>query len=111
MVSRGIKRLPVLEDDRLVGIITRADLLRAVYRHAEPASHAGDAEIRRGVLAILEREDWAAGAIVEVQVTDGRVQLWGSVESDRQREALLLAAKGVPGVASVEAHLTRIRAG
>lgn len=111
MVSRGVKRLPVLEDGRLAGIITRADLLRAVYRHVAPAPDASDAEIHRRVLAILDNEDWAAGAIVQVQVTDGRVQLWGSVESDSQREALLLAAKSVPGVAGVEAHLTRIRAG
>jgi CBS domain-containing protein len=111
MVSRGIKRLPVLEEGRLAGIITRADLLRAVYRHVAPAAAAGDAEIQRGVLAILEKEDWAAGAIVQVQVDEGRVQLWGSVESDRQREALLLAAKSLPGVVGVEAHLTRIRPG
>lgn len=111
MGSRGIKRLPVVEGDRLIGIVTRADLLRAVYRHPEPAASASDGEIRSAILSILDKEDWAAGAIVEVQVTEGRVQLWGSVESDRQREALLLAAKSVPGVAGVEAHVTRIRAG
>jgi len=111
MGSRSIKRLPVLEGDRLIGIVTRADLLRAVYRHPEPAASASDGEIRSAIVSILEKEDWAAGAIVEVQVTHGRVQLWGSVESDTQRDALLLAAKSVPGVASVEAHLTRIRPG
>lgn len=111
MIAHGVKRLPVLEDDRLIGIVTRLDLLRAVYRHPQPAHSASDGEIRSAVIAILENEDWAAGAIVEVQVTQGRVQLWGSVESDRQREALLLAARSLPGVSGVEAHLTRVLPG
>ncbi|HEY3074840.1 MAG TPA: CBS domain-containing protein [Burkholderiales bacterium] len=111
MTSRGVKRLPVVEGDRLIGIVTRTDLLRAVYRQLEPAHSASDGEIRKALIAVLEKDEWAAGAIVEVQVTEGRVQLWGSVESDRQREALLLAARSLPGVSSVETHLTRILPG
>ena len=65
MGSRGIKRLPVVEADRLVGIVTRADRLRAMYRHPEPAPSASDGEIRNAIRSILEKEDWAAGAIVE----------------------------------------------
>ncbi|HEU4352288.1 MAG TPA: CBS domain-containing protein [Burkholderiales bacterium] len=111
MSARRVKRVPVVEGERLVGIVTRADLLRAVYRHPQPVDSASDGEIHDAVIAILEREDWAAGAIVQVRVADGRVELWGSVESDRQREALVLAAGRLPGVSGVDAHLTRLRPG
>lgn len=111
MSARGIKRVPVLERERLVGIVTRTDLLRAVYRHPQPVANASDGEIRDAIIALLEAEDWAAGAIVQVHVADGRVELWGSVESDGQRDALMLAARRLPGVGGVDAHLTRLRPG
>jgi CBS domain-containing protein len=111
MSDRQVKRVPVVEGERLVGIVTRTDLLRAVYRQPQPAGGASDGEIRDALLALLKREDWAAGAIVEVRVDAGRVELWGSVESDGQRDALVLAAGGLPGVNGVEAHLTRLRPG
>jgi CBS domain-containing protein len=112
MSANGVKRLPVLEDGRLVGIVTRADLLRAVYEYpAEPHGATSDEEIRRAITEILEKIDWAAGAIVDVQVEQGIVQLRGSVDSDAQREALVLAARGVAGVRGVEAHLARLLPG
>jgi CBS domain-containing protein len=111
MNSKGIKRLPVLEEGRLIGIVTRADLLRAVYEHPAESHDGSDGEIRNAIVAVLEKADWAAGAIVDVQVAQGTVQLWGSVDSEPQREALLLAVRSVPGVRGVEAHLTRLLPG
>lgn len=111
MSAKGIKRLPVLEDGRLVGIVTRADLLRAVFEHPAQTRAASDAEIRDAVAAVLEKADWAAGAIVDVQVAQGVVQLRGSVDSEPQREALLLAVRNLPGVRAVEAHLARLLPG
>lgn len=111
MISRRIRRVPVVENDRLIGIIARADLLRAVCRHPAPGRSASDGEIRSALVSVIEEEVWAAGAIVDVQVSQGTVALWGSVESDRQREALILAAKTIPGVRAVETHLARARAG
>jgi len=111
MASRGIKRLPVVEDGRLIGIVTRADLLRAVYEHPAQAHGGSDGEIRNAVMAVLEKEDWAAGAIVEVRVSDGMVELWGAIDSETQREALVLSARSIPGVRSVEAHLARVLPG
>lgn len=109
MSSKGIKRLPVLEEERLVGIVTRADLLRAVYEHPAPAHEASDEQIRAAVAVVLEKTDCAAGAIVDVQVAQGIVQLRGSVDSEVQHKALLLAVRGVPGVRGVESRLTRTR--
>lgn len=111
MSANGVKRLPVLEDGRLVGIVTRADLLRAVYEHPAAPHGASDEVIRQALADILERTDWAAGAIVDVQVEQGIVQLRGCVDSDAQRAALVLAARSVPGVRGVEAHLPRLLPG
>jgi CBS domain-containing protein len=107
MSGKGVKRLPVLEDDRLVGIVTRADVLRAVYEHPAPAHEASDEEIRAAVAAVLENSGWAAGAIVQVHVAKGIVELHGSIDSAAQREALLLAVRSLPGVRGVEARLAR----
>jgi CBS domain-containing protein len=106
MGARGVKRLPVLEHGRLVGIVTRADVLRAVYEHPAPAHAASDEEIQAGVARILEN-GWVAGAIVQVHVAEGIVQLHGSIDSGAQREALLLAVRNLPGVRGVEARLAR----
>jgi osmotically-inducible protein OsmY len=59
----------------------------------------------------LRDEDWAATATVNVQVSDGRVHLWGAVDSDEQRRAIRLAVDRVPGVRAVEEHLVRSRPG
>ncbi len=106
MERHRIKRLPVLEHDRLAGVVTRADLLRALVAHqAAPAVAASDQELRASIVSMLRDEDWAASAVVHVQVENGVAQLWGTVESAPQREALLVAVRGVPGVKDVRPHL------
>jgi osmotically-inducible protein OsmY len=56
---------------------------------------------------MLRGEDWASSAVVHVQVQNGVALLWGTVESGEQREALLIAVRGVPGVKDVQPHLGR----
>jgi len=108
MERHRIKRLPVLEHDRLAGLVTRADLLRAlVARQAAPPVELNDEELRRRIVAMLREEDWAASAVVHIQVESGVAQLWGTVESEEQREAFLVAVRGVPGVKDVQPHLGR----
>lgn len=107
MEKRQIKRLPVLRDDRLVGIISRANLLRALasaFTEARPAS-LDDAGIRTRLLDELSKQSWAPVSLINVIVRDGVVHLWGSVTDDRQRQGLLVAAENIPGVKGVQDHL------
>ena len=99
MSERGINRLPVVEHDQLVGIVTRADLVRAFAR--------SDAEIERELHEdVLERTLWLERGTVDVLVARGKVQLSGRL-AKRSDVMLLegLAAK-VPGVVEVESRLT-----
>jgi len=106
MEENRVKRLPVLRGGRLVGIVSRADLLRAL-RHSLGGAPAagGDAAIRERVLAEIARAAWSPREGISVGVTDGAVDLAGVVFDEKQREALIVAAENVPGVKEVRDHL------
>jgi CBS domain-containing protein len=110
MESNQIKRLPVMHNGRVVGIISRANLLRAlasIPRDTRPA-HASDASIRRHLLAELEKQKWAPVALIDVIVKDGVVHLWGTLTDERQRQGIRVAAENTPGVKRVDDHLVWI---
>lgn len=108
MERHRVKRLPVVVDGKLAGLVTRADLLRAlVARQSAPLRESSDEELRARIDSMLRAEDWAASAYVNIQVENGVAHLWGTVESTEQREALILAVRGVPGVKDVTPHLGR----
>ncbi len=112
MARHRVKRLPVVDKGKLVGLVTRTDLLRAVVAHQAVApADVKDEELRVRIDAMLREEDWAASAVVNVQVENGVAQLWGTVESREQREALILAVRGVPGVKDVQPHLGSVLPG
>ena len=108
MENRKVKRLPVLRDGKAIGIVSRANLMRAllsIHRTA-PQPSDDDAAIREHVLAEAGRHAWSSGAAIDVVVHGGRVDLWGTVGDVAQREALKVLAENVPGVVKVEDHLT-----
>jgi len=108
MEKRHVKRVPVVEDGRLVGIVSRADLVRALLagltekQHASPKS---DSEIREAIIATIDKEPWGPRFSVEVTVEDGVVDLYGTLTDDRERTALKVAAENVAGVTAVRDHL------
>jgi CBS domain-containing protein len=109
MEKHNIKRLPVLSGGKLVGIVSRADLLRALAaRQANPIPPPAesDAAIRAAMNEVLKNEEWAMSAMVNVIVSEGAVHLWGVIDSDDQRRALRVAAENIPGVTAVEEHLS-----
>jgi CBS domain-containing protein len=99
MLARGVKRLPVTHHGKLVGILTRADLVRAFARSDEAIAE----DIRQGVIL---HAFWLTPNEVAVEVTAGEVTLRGAVESEAVRDALVGAVGRVPGVVTVGSELT-----
>lgn len=107
MEKQRIKRVPVLEDGRLVGIITRANLLRALALAAPalPAVSPSDEQIRQQLETELAASAWAPRSMLNVTVQNGAVHLYGTILDGREREALCVAARNIPGVTAVHDHL------
>lgn len=107
MERHHIKRMPVVEDGRVVGIISRANLLRALLlaTHSLPGASASDDEIRERLWRELEGTSWAPCALLNIVVRDGTVHLHGTIFDERERAALKVAAENIPGVKAVEDHL------
>ena len=103
-----IKRVPVLRGKKVVGIVTRANLMHAMVSLArgEPKAATSDAAIRQELLSELKSEKWVLASMINVVVRGGVVELWGMIVDDRQREALIVAAENVRGVKEVKDHLT-----
>ena len=107
MERRNIKRLPVVRAGKVVGIISRANLIRALaglHREAR-ASKRTDSAIRNRILAEIGKQDWAYSAFVDVTVRKGVVDLWGTITDLPQRDALRVLAENTPGVKKIEDHL------
>lgn len=105
MERRHVKRLPVMAGERMVGIISRANLLHALASVSRdlPAPAGGDTAIRENILAVIGKQKWAPR--VNVVVKNGVAELWGVVTDDRERQGLVVAAENVPGVKKVHDHL------
>jgi CBS domain-containing protein len=108
MERHRIKRLPVMRDGRLVGMVTRANLMHALVSLAtQPKAPPGDdAAIREQILAECERQSWTP--MSNVVVRNGVVELWGVITDERERQARIVAAENVPGVKAVHDHLVWI---
>jgi CBS domain-containing protein len=100
MLERGINRLPVVHQGRLVGIVTRADLVRALARTDEEIV----SEIRDQVA--LQEAMWLANGTVDVEVRGGEATLAGTVRRRTEADVLPKLVARVPGVVSVRSELT-----
>jgi len=105
MERRRVKRLPVLRAGRMVGIVSRANLLHALASLArDTAAPAGDdSAIRQQILTALATQQWAPH--INVVVKNGVVELWGVITDERERRAIIVASENVAGVKQVHDHL------
>jgi CBS domain-containing protein len=105
--KQRIKRVPIVSTaGDLVGIVSRANLIQAVAS-ARPKLEISlpDATIRQKLLDELKKQSWTHIYNLGVTVNNGVVELWGYAQSDDERNAIRVAAEGIPGVTSVDDHL------
>jgi CBS domain-containing protein len=110
MEKKQIKRVPVVRGERIVGIVSRANLLHAlasIASEARPTS-SDDQSIRERILAELQKQKWAPLGMIDIIVRNGAVELWGTITDERERQALIVAAENVPGVKCVNDHIAWI---
>ncbi len=108
--QRRIKRVPVVRDGKLVGIVSRANLLQGLAARKEKieAPSTDDRSIRDRVMAVLNQQDWVSHGGLNAIVNDGVVELWGWAESQKERDALRLATESVEGVREVKDRLGKL---
>jgi CBS domain-containing protein len=106
METNGVKRLPVMRGDKLVGIVSRANLLQAVASLTRdiPDPTADDDHIRSRIIAAIEKNDWSPFGL-NVIVRDGIVHLSGVITDESSRQAAMVATENIAGVKKVHDHL------
>ena len=107
MESRNVKRFPVMRADEIVGMVTRADFLRAIASQGILRSSDADTKIQSSVTTALSQANWRPCAL-NVSVRDGVVTLRGSVKSDNAHRAAIVSAENVPGVRKIDDQLVKI---
>ena len=107
--KNGIKRVPIVADGKLVGIVSRANLVQALAVQKKPVEAqppADDLAIREAVMARLDGKLWTKFAPVNVIVRNGIVDIWGIVDSETVRQAIRVAVEETPGVRGVNDNLS-----
>ena len=105
--KHAIKRVPIVQDGKLVGIVSRANLIQAVAGGGpELQVSPSDEHIRDRLLAHLQSQPWAHTSLLNATVNGGVVDLWGLTVSDAEKTAIRVAAENMPGVRAVNDHLT-----
>jgi CBS domain-containing protein len=104
--KNGIKRVPIVKDGKMVGIVSRANLLQALASSRIPQDvDVGDSAIRESLVARLQAASWVNAALINVIVQDGMADLWGIVDTEAEKKAVRVAAEITPGVRGINDHL------
>ncbi len=104
--KRGIKRVPIVKDGQLVGIVSRANLIQALAAAPHDLEiPMTDTAIREKLLQHLRTQKWAHTSRLNVIVHAGLVDVWGMTDSEEERRAIRVAAENTPGVLAVQDHL------
>jgi CBS domain-containing protein len=101
MEEKGVRRVVVTEEGKLKGIVSRADLLRALVAPPAQPADLSDDRIRRAVMAAMKKEPWADTFYTMIEVRDGVVEFHGFSRSEAVKRALRVLAENVPGVRGV----------
>lgn len=106
--KNGIKRVPIVKAGKVVGIVSRANIIQALASIAKrglPEVKADDADVRERILAQFKAQPWTKPLMVNVVVNDGIVDLWGVVDSQAEKRAVRVATETIPGVRLVNDNL------
>ena len=110
MAKHNIKRVPVLREGSMIGILSRANLIQALMSR-EPATdrvRPSDEQLRREVTKAVDTQPWCSAWPTNVVVSSGVVHLWGFTHSEAVRKAYRVAAENVPGVKNVKNHMRMV---
>lgn len=107
MEDRHVRRVPVVDGGKVVGIVSRANLLRAwaSLPSKSTVATADDTAIRTTLLEELAKQNWTRRPENSVVVSEGVVHLWGLAATEEEKRALELAAERTPGVHAVRNHI------
>lgn len=106
MEQNNIKRVPVIDGDKIVGLVSRANIIRqiAASKEVRVESYVDDDTVRSEVEAVLQNEPWSSVGTSSVTVNEGVVEFWGLVGSDAERSAARVAIGAVAGVKELIDH-------
>ncbi len=110
MEEHKIKRLPVMRGDRIIGILTRASLIKAIMMQGKsmPMPKKSDQELRGRIFEEVQQAQWLVAPLLDIQVKNGNARISGVVYDERQEEAIKVLVENVPGVKSVASELAWI---
>ncbi len=102
-----IKRVPIVANGNVLGVVSRANIVQAVasYLRSDHVTNQTDAALRETILTKFKSEPWAQVGLINVTVNEGTVDLWGIAESHAQKDAFRVAAEATPGIKAVNDNL------